>query len=126
MRSRGHGHLALISSLAAWHGLPRTPAYSASKAALKAYGEALHGSLHGHGVGVTVVMPGYIRTSMAERDPRSKPWMLDAGDAARRIARGVANRRARIAFPQPIAYATHLLAILPASWSSWIVRRLRY
>jgi NADP-dependent 3-hydroxy acid dehydrogenase YdfG len=41
MRSRGHGQIALISSLAAWFGLPVTPSYCASKAAVKAYGEAL-------------------------------------------------------------------------------------
>jgi short-subunit dehydrogenase len=126
MRARGSGHIALISSLAAWHGLPRTPAYSASKAALKAYGEALHGSLRDRGVRVTVVMPGYIRTSMADSDPRSKPFMMDAERAARRIARAVERGSARVAFPLPMAAGTRLLALLPASWATWIVRRLRY
>ena len=45
MRARGAGQIALISSLAGYFGLPQTPAYCASKAGLKAYGESLRGWL---------------------------------------------------------------------------------
>ena len=47
MRGRGRGQIAIVSSIAGFRGMPGTPAYSASKAAVKAYGEALRGWLAG-------------------------------------------------------------------------------
>lgn len=126
MRRRGRGRIVLISSLAAYYGLPLAPAYSASKAAIKAYGEGLGGALAGHGVKVTVVLPGFIRTPMSDRDPRIKSFMLEAPAAARRISRGIERGKSRIAFPQPMAAGAWLLGALPSSWSNWIVRRAGY
>src|SRR5262249_38010379 len=64
MRRRGCGQIALMSSLAGLYGIPQTPTYSASKAALKAYGEALRAWLAPQGVAVSVVLPGFVRTPM--------------------------------------------------------------
>jgi short-subunit dehydrogenase len=69
MRRRGAGQIALMSSQAAWRGLPATPSYSASKAALKAYGEALRDGLARQGVRVNVVMPGYVTSPMCAAMP---------------------------------------------------------
>lgn len=124
MRARGSGQVAYVSSLAAWHGLALTPAYCASKAALKAYAEAQRAWLAPLGVAINIVLPGYVRTPMSAGLPGAKPFMLEPEDAARRIARGLARNRARIAFPQPLAAGAWLLAALPASWSQLIVRRL--
>jgi short-subunit dehydrogenase len=126
MRGRGRGQIAFVSSLAAWHGLPRTAAYSATKAGIKAYAEGLRGALRPHGVGVSVIMPGYVDTPMTASLPGGrKPFLLTPADAAGRIARGLERNRARIAFPQPLASGAWLLGALPASWSEALVRRLR-
>lgn len=113
MRARGRGQIALVSSLAAWYGLPATPAYSASKAALKAYGEALRPWLAPIGIRVSVVLPGFVRTGMTERFRGPKAFVLEPDEAARRIVRGLARDRARIAFPLPVALAMRFLALLP-------------
>lgn len=126
MLRRGHGQIGLVSSLAAYHGLPVSPAYSASKAALKAYGEAMRGWLGPRGVAVSVILPGFVRTAMHERFPAPRPFTLSAEDAARRIRRGLARNRARIAFPQPLAFAAWLLAVLPAAWSGRLARWAGY
>jgi short-subunit dehydrogenase len=126
MRRRGRGQIALMSSIAAWHGLPATPAYSASKAALKAYGEALRGWLAPQGVKVNVVLAGFVRTAMSERFPGPKRFMLSPQDAAARIVRGLARDQARISFPWLPAAAMRSLALLPAPISLRILRALGY
>lgn len=121
MKARGSGQLVFISSLAAWHGLPVTPSYSASKAGLKAYGEALRGWLAPHGVGVTVVMPGYVHSPMAAAMPGPKPWPWPPERAARVIRRGIERNRARITFPFPLNLGSWWLAVLPAGLAQRLV-----
>lgn len=126
MRARGNGQIALLSSLAAYYGLPVTPSYSASKAALKAYGEAIRGWLAEQGVRVSVVMPGYVESRMCREMPGPKPFLWSAERAARHIRRGLQDDRARISFPFPLNLGTWFLAVLPPAASQRILRWLRY
>ena len=126
MRGRGHGQIALISSLAGYFGLPVTPSYCASKAAVKAYGEALRGWLGPEGLCVTVVMPGYVESPMCSAMPGPKPFLWTAERAARTIRRGLEKDRARIAFPFPLSLGTWFLAALPAGLSVRLVRWFGY
>jgi short-subunit dehydrogenase len=126
MRARGSGQVALVSSLAAWVGLPVTPSYCASKAAVKAYGEALRGWLAPEGVRVSVIMPGYVASPMCHAMPGPKPFLMTPERAARIIRRGLMHNRARIAFPFWLAFGTWWLAVLPAGLSGRIVRWLGY
>ena len=126
MRQRGSGQIALISSLAGFSGLPITPAYSASKAAVKSYGEALRGWLSPSGVGVTVVMPGYIKSDMCDDMPGPKPFLLDAERSAKIISKGIAANKARVSLPFPLNLGTWFLGVLPPSFSLWILKHLNY
>jgi short-subunit dehydrogenase len=126
MRERRHGQIALISSLAAFYGLPVTPSYCASKAAIKAYGESLRGWLAADGVRVNVVMPGYVESAMCRAMPGPKPFLWSPERAARRIRSGLARNQARISFPFPLNLGTWFLAVLPPSLSERIVRLLGY
>lgn len=126
MRRRGRGQIALMSSLAAYFGLPVTPTYCATKAALKAYGEALRGWLAADGVKVNVVMPGYVQSPMCEAMPGPKPFLWPAARAARAIRQGLARDRARISFPFPLNLGTWFLAVLPAGVSLRILGWLGY
>ncbi len=113
MRERGRGQIAIISSLAGFRGLPGAPAYSASKAAVKSYGEALRGWLRADGIRLSVVLPGYVRTRMTENNAFPMPFIMDADKAARIIRHGLKRDKARIAFPWPMYMAMWLMGALP-------------
>ncbi|MFT5721939.1 MAG: short-subunit dehydrogenase [Motiliproteus sp.] len=126
MRRRGAGQIAIISSLAAYYGLPVTPSYSASKAAVKAYGEGLRGWLAPDNVGVTVVMPGYVASPMSQAMPGPKPLLWSPERAARVIRKGLDHNRARISFPFPLNFGSWWLAVLPSALSQRILKLLNY
>lgn len=126
MRQGGAGQIVLISSLAAYFGLPMTPTYCASKAAIKSYGESLRGWLSSEGIGVTVVLPGYVMSEMEASMPGPKPWLWSAERAAAVIKRGAARNRALVSFPFPLNVGTRLLSMLPMDWSIRILRWMGY
>lgn len=126
MRRRHSGQIALMSSLAALHGLARTPMYCASKAGLKAYGESLRLWLAPQGIAVNVVLAGFVRTPMTDRTRGPKPGIVDADRAALLIRRGLERNRARIAFPWWLASGLQSLAALPPPISERILRALGF
>jgi short-subunit dehydrogenase len=126
MRRRGRGQIALVSSLAAYVGMPAAPAYSASKAALKMYGDAMRDSLAAEGIAINVVLPGFVRTSMGEGFPGPHPFMLSPEEAARRIQRGLSRNAAHIAFPFPLSWGMWALSALPVPVAQGILRLLGF
>lgn len=126
MRAQGRGQIALVSSLAAYFGLPVTPTYCATKAGLKAYGEALRGWLAPEGIRVNVIMPGYVKSPMCDDMPGPKPFLWTPERAAKVIRRGLERNKARISFPFPLNWGAWWLAVLPASVSTRILRWLGY
>jgi short-subunit dehydrogenase len=123
-RARRRGQIALVSSLAAFRGLPSAPSYSASKAAVKALGEAWRLQLAPDGVRVSVICPGFVVTRMTAKNKFPMPFLMSAERAADIIARGLARDRGRIAFPGPTAAASWLMGALPWRLSDALVRRL--
>lgn len=126
MRRRKAGQIALMSSLAAYFGLPVTPTYSASKAAVKAYGEALRGWLQAEGIRVNVVMPGYVDSAMCRAMPGPKPFLWMPTKAARIIRRELERDRARISFPFPLNFGCWLLSIGRPGTAIFFLRLLDY
>lgn len=113
MRAAERGRLVGIASVAGFRGLSGSGAYSASKAALISYLESLRVELHGSGVKVVTVCPGYIRTPMTDINPYPMPFMLEADEAARRIARVVERGCSFAVVPWQMALVGRLLKLLP-------------
>jgi short-subunit dehydrogenase len=123
MAGRRRGQIALMSSLAGFYGMPSAPAYCASKAAVRVWGEALRGRLGRHGVAVSVICPGFVRTPMTAGNPFPMPLITTPERAAAIIGRGLVRRRARIAFPRPLYWGVRLLQALPAGIADrWLAR----
>lgn len=124
MRRRRSGQVAIVSSLAGLRGLPGAPAYSASKAAVRAWGEGLRGWLARDGISVSVVCPGFVVTPMTAVNRFRMPFLMEADKAAVLIKAGLAAKRARIAFPWPMAVLMTILAALPPGWVDPLLARL--
>ena len=126
MGARRAGHLALIASVSAFRALPDAPGYSASKAGLWAYGEALRAQLRGSGVTLTTVAPGFFRSAMEARFLGRKPLVVSLDRAASRIERALRARAARAVFPLPLALLLRGIDALPAALADRVSRRLRF
>ncbi len=124
MGKRARGQIALMSSLASFRGFPGAPAYCASKAAVRIWGEALRGDLWEAGIRVTVICPGYVVSPMTARNQFYMPLLMNTDRAAHIIKRGLARQRARIAFPWRVYFGAWLLGILAPALSDPLLRRL--
>jgi len=125
MQSRGRGQLALIGSLAALRGLPYSPSYCASKAALKAYGDALRGSLRSYGIKVSVVLPGFVDTKLSRHVRGPKPFQMTADSAARIVCKRLSRGHSLIAFPFMLYFGTRVLAALPTALADSLLNRVQ-
>lgn len=124
MAHRGHGRIALVGSAAGFHPLPFSIAYSASKAGLARFADALRVAVAPHGVSVTLVSPGFINTAAARKVPGPKPFALDVDEAARRIVAATERGQAHLITPWPYALIRLLERALPRSLSDRLLRSL--
>ncbi len=112
-RAQNRGRVVVISSVAAFRGLPGAGSYSASKAAIAVYADAARAELHGTPIGVTTLFPGYIDTPI-NQDMPSRPFLIDVAKGARIIAdlieRGVGNSTVPV---WPWNVVGKLLRVLP-------------
>lgn len=113
MRAVRRGRLVGIASVAGLRGLPGAGAYSASKAAAIAYLESLRVELHGSGVKVVTLAPGYIATPMTEKNPYPMPFLMPADKAARSMARHIEKGSRFAVMPWQMGVVAQLLKFLP-------------
>jgi short-subunit dehydrogenase len=118
--------IALIASVAALTGLPSSPGYSASKAALVTYGQAMRRVCRGSGISVSVVLPGYVTSPMSRRFVGRKPFEMSAEKAAQIIAVMLEKNRFRIVFPRIVAIGIFLLECLPESLQAFFLKRFEF
>ena len=120
MLARGCGHLAAVSSLAAYVGLPGESGYCASKAALNVFMDGLRIQLRGRGIAVTTICPGFVRTPMTAVNDFHMPFVLEADEAARRIVRALRRKVKVYNFP----WQTAVMMWLTGWFPDWLVARI--
>lgn len=124
--ARGAGHVAVVSSVAGLRGLPYSPAYSASKAGVRAYGEGLRALLSPRGIAVSVVVPGFFDTPMTDRFKGPKPGLMSLTRMVAAVRRGLDRRQARIVVPRTLAAELVLADLIPAWAGDRILRGVRF
>jgi short-subunit dehydrogenase len=123
MIKRRQGQLVVISSLAAYRGLPKSAAYCSSKAAVSAFFESLRLDLHGSGVDVTIIHPGFIKTPLTAGRQARLPWLMEIGSAVDKILKATEARKKSYAFPWQLATIVRAGMIMPNFMYDWISRR---
>lgn len=121
--ARGAGQFALVSSVSAIRPSADLASYSATKAAIRAYGQAIRSGLRGHGVSVTVICPGFVTSPMSNRHHGPKPFEVTAENAARIMKAAIAKRRGHLTFPWQFSWMIFMCNRLPPFLSDWFERR---
>jgi len=117
------GHISLISSVAGFRGLPQSLAYGPTKAALINLAEALYYDLRPHGIGVSVINPGFVETPLIAGNDFPMPALITPAKAAQEILKAWRKGEFHIHFPKRFTRMLLLLRLLPYRWYFALVRR---
>jgi short-subunit dehydrogenase len=115
MLSRNQGQIVVISSLAAYRGLPKSGAYCASKAGLSAFAESLRIDLRNSNVDVTIIHPGFIKTPLTTGRHAKMPFLMELPDAVSKMMQAIEKRRRSYSFPWQLAAIVKLGLVMPAA-----------
>ncbi len=123
MVTKGRGQLVVISSLAAYRGLPKSAAYCASKAAVSAFFESLRLDLQPRGIDVTIIHPGFIKTPLTAGRHAQMPFLMELNVAVEKILQAIEKKKKSYAFPWQLASIVRAGLLMPTSMYDWISRR---
>jgi uncharacterized protein len=128
MVERGRGHVVLVSSLSGKVSTPGSGLYSATKFGLRGFGHSLRLDLHGKGVGVTIVYPGFIRDAgmFADAHVKLPPGVGTSTpeEVAGAVIRGIEDGSAEIDVAPLAMRAGTMLATLAPVTTATVQRRL--
>lgn len=123
LRDRRAGHLAWIASVAGYRGLPKAAAYGPTKAALINLAESLKPELERHGITVSVINPGFVKTPLTAQNDFPMPFLMEPEEAGRATVEGLIRRKFEIAYPRPFVVMMKLARILPYALFFAFIRR---
>ena len=126
MLERKSGHIVGISSLAGFRGLPRSAAYSASKAGMTAFFESVRLDVAAKGVAVTIIQPGFIKTPLTSGREANMPFLMDLEDAIPHFLHAIERQKKFAAFPWQLATIVRLGKFMPAWMYDRIAGKARY
>jgi|TARA_Y100000817_G_scaffold98202_1_gene76587 short-subunit dehydrogenase len=124
-KTRGYGQISIVSSIAGYRGLPNSTGYGPSKSALNNLAESLYFDFKRHGVRVSLISPGFIKTPMTDKNDFKMPFLKSPEFAAEKIYNGLVNSKSfEIDFPKQLTITLKLLKILPIKLYFKIVERM--
>lgn len=116
--------IAAVSSSAAYLPLPRAEAYGASKAAMSYFLHTLRLDLRRHGISISVICPGFVKTPLTDRNDFAMPCQISAEQAAEEIVAGLRRYKKEIHFPRRFTGLLKLLGALPLGLQQKLTMRL--
>ncbi len=120
MLERKSGQLVAISSLAGSRGLPKSAAYSASKAGMNAFFESVRLDVQHQGIAVTIIQPGFIKTPLTSGRANKMPYLMELEDALPLFIKAIEQKKKFAAFPWQLAALVRAGRIFPA----WLYDRI--
>ena len=123
MRKHG-GKMAIVGSLAGYIGLPNASAYGPSKAALISLCESLCAELQDSLVTLKLISPGFVKSTLTDRNDFEMPYLLSAEQAAIEIRRGLESDSFEITFPRPFVRRMKLLQMIPYRLYFYLARKM--
>lgn len=122
MIARQGGHIAVVSSVSGYVGLPGASGYGATKAALINLCESLKPELDAEGVRLQLINPGFVKTPLTDKNDFPMPFLIEVDQAVDHIMAGLTASRFEIAFPWQMALAMKSLRNVP-HWLKFAVTR---
>jgi len=123
-KRQANGHVAIVSSVSGYRGLPKAAAYGSSKAALINLAESLKPECNANGIKLSLVNPGFVKSPLTDLNDFKMPFLMDTSDAAERIERGLASNRFEVTFPKRFTYCLKLLRIIPYALYFFVAKGL--
>jgi short-subunit dehydrogenase len=124
MIARKFGHIAMVSSVAGYRGLPVAVAYAPTKAAVISLAETLYPDLIDENIKLTIINPGFVDTPMTKINQFPMPFMITADDAANRIIKGLKAGVFEIVFPRRMLWLAKFTRMLPYWFYFGIINRM--
>lgn len=123
LRKSSAPYLVGMSSSVAWQGLPKGQSYSASKAAILNLFQGLKIELAGENIDVSWICPGFVKTPLTDKNTFSMPGIVTVERAGEIIYKKLCRKTTEIHFPKRFTYFLKLIAMLPASWASKLLKK---
>ena len=113
-KNKKNGHISIVSSIAAYRGLPNSSGYGPSKAALTNLTESLYFDFKKYNVRVSLVSPGFIKTPLTDKNEFSMPFIKSPEFAAEKMFNGLTKSKAfEIHFPKALTVLLKIFRVLP-------------
>jgi NADP-dependent 3-hydroxy acid dehydrogenase YdfG len=123
MMARKAGQIGIVGSLAGLSGLPGSVTYSTTKAGLIAMAQSLKFDLDKAGVGISMILPGFVKTPATAGNDFPMPYLMEVDAAARALLAGLDKGHFIVAFPGGLAWPLRFLRLLPSPVYSYLVAR---
>ena len=113
-KNKKNGHISIVSSVAAYRGLPNSSGYGPSKAALTNLAESLYFDFKKHNVRISLVSPGFIKTPLTDKNEFPMPFIKSPEFAAVKMFNGLTKSKAfEIHFPKALTILLKIFRVLP-------------